>query len=189
MPGVTLCTVNSHDNESNTIQSQSVCPNFWLVVSPTWRQAEKFTWPPAARCASINASLPGGRTPPTPASLPIPCLLFLPRLDGVGMTTAGGTTTASFLSDNRKQREETRQRGGGGRVAQRCAKHSCNIVKEGRASRRRSLGFAPRPGERAKHENYDMRQMWACLHDALRDRGAEGGRSHWCHLWDPIHMR
>lgn len=61
------------------------------------RRAETLTCPPAARCAKINASLPGGRTPPTPLTRPIICLLFLPRFEGVGITTAG-TAISSFLS-------------------------------------------------------------------------------------------
>ena len=64
---------------------------------------ETLTCPPAARCANINASLPGGRTPPTPATRLIICLLFLPRFPGVGMTTAGGTAMSPFLSGNKRQ--------------------------------------------------------------------------------------
>ncbi|MEQ2212528.1 hypothetical protein XENOCAPTIV_000889 [Xenoophorus captivus] len=68
------------------LQAGSVC-----VTTVT----KKLTCPPAARWAKINASLPGGRIPPT---LLIICLLFLPRFDGVGMTTAGETVISSFLS-------------------------------------------------------------------------------------------
>lgn len=80
-------------------------PHSWFYKRKQGKKKEhkKFTCPPAARCASINASLPGGRTPPTPATLLITCLLFLPRFDGAGMTTAGAMS--SFLSKMRENWE------------------------------------------------------------------------------------
>lgn len=80
------------------------CPTYQRLNT---RQKEKIkdtlTCPPAARCANIKASLPGGRTPPT---LPIICLLFRPRFEGVGMTTAGGIAISSFLSGTQKKIEK-----------------------------------------------------------------------------------
>lgn len=75
-------------------------PKSMYTHTRTHTQAS-LTWPLAVRCAKINASLPGGRTPLT---LPIICLLFLPRFDGVGMTTAGGIAMSSFLSVSKKKR-------------------------------------------------------------------------------------
>lgn len=74
---------------------------------------QTLTCPPAARCANISASLPGGRTPPT---LPNICLLFLPRFDGVGMTTAGGIAMSCFFSGNKREVKRKEGKGGECRV-------------------------------------------------------------------------
>lgn len=92
-----------YNNKKSTYGCKGKMPHSWFYKRKQGKKKEhrKFTCPPAARCASINASLPGGRTPPTPATLLITCLLFLPRFDGAGMTTAGAMS--SFLSKNERK--------------------------------------------------------------------------------------
>ena len=82
-----------------------------ISCSLTMRHASlvtpSLTCPPAARCARIKASLPGGRAAPTRGIIDF---FFLPRFPGVGMTT-WGITTSSFLS-------EMGERRGGGKMGE-----------------------------------------------------------------------
>lgn len=63
------------------------------------------TCPPAVRWASISVSCPGPPTGPTLAS--VVAFFFLPRLEGVGITTTWGAPSPSFLSVTEEKKKYT----------------------------------------------------------------------------------
>ena len=75
------------------VRLQNVCMYTSLLI-----KKNIFTWPVAERCASMRVSL-GCPAPPPILGTDIVTFFFLPRFEGVGMTTTWDVSSPSFLSN------------------------------------------------------------------------------------------